>query len=236
MDEMRTFTTFKTKKATKIQKWWKRTTNMLEFRRVLSHLNEKLTPEILQDISNKCNAITRDCKGDGAGLTGGGLIDKLLSSFFQKELSEYSDTHEGESDITVCGIPLSIKKITGPSELALDWSKNAETSKKREHFSCHIMIINLNGAQWWKQGPKIPLSSLKITYNDTMPSGIYLIDRNFCKIQLTLSTNNKTNTLIKKEYVYIMMKRSLALKSFIRLPPPNKVLVFDILNAFQNSA
>jgi hypothetical protein len=65
-----------------------------------------------------------------------------------------------------------------------------------------------------------------------MPSGIYLVDKQFCKRYIKLSNNNKTNTLIEKEFVYIMLKRSLNLKLFIELPAPNKELKFDILKAF----
>jgi hypothetical protein len=80
--------------------------------------------------------------------------------------------------------------------------------------------------------PKNPSSHLKILYNDMIPSGIYLVDKKFCKFYITLSSNNKTNTLIKKEFVYIMLKRSIALNLFIDLPDPNKDRLFDILNAF----
>ena len=50
-------------------------------------------------------------------------------------------------------IHLSLKKINGPSNLALDWSKNKD-SIQREHFTCSILILN-----------------------PTMPSGIYLVDK-----------------------------------------------------------
>jgi hypothetical protein len=217
--------------ARRIQRWWRKRTSMKDLTKVFTYINENLTPDDLQEIADKCNAITNACKGDGAGLAGGGLIDMLICRFFTKKLTKYSECHKGESDMTICDVPLSQKKITGASDLALDWSKN-ETESIREHFSCHIIIINLKTSQWWKKTPKNPSSHLKILYNDMIPSGIYLVDKKFCKFYITLSSNNKTNTLIKKEFVYIMLKRSIALNLFIDLPDPNKDRLFDILNAF----
>ena len=211
-----------------IQRWWRKISNMKVLRKVHRILQEQLIQEDLQDLSNKCNAITMSCKGDGCGLLSGGLIDMLITSYFKK-LEDYKDCHLGEADMTISGISLSLKKINGPSTLALDWSKNKD-SVQREHFTCSILILNLKTSQWWKKAPKTP--QLKITYNDTMPSGIYIVDKQFCKHYIKLSNNNKTNTLIEKEFVYLMLKRSLALQLFIALPEPNKALLFDIANAF----
>ena len=212
-----------------IQHWWRKRSTMKNLSKVYAILQEKLTREDLQDLSNKCNAITMSCKGDGCGLLSGGLIDMVITSYFKK-LEDYKDCHVGEADMTIAGIPLSLKKINGPSALALDWSINKDAMIK-EHFTCSIMILNLKTTQWWKRSPKVP-PTLKITYNDTMPSGIYIVDKQFCKKYIKLSSNNKTNTLIEKEFVYLMLKRSMALKLFIELPPPNKELKFDILRAF----
>ena len=64
----------------------------------------------------------------------------LLCKFFQEKLALYSDYHNVESDMKICDMPLSLKKINGKSTIALDWSKN-ETKTKREHFSCNIILI-----------------------------------------------------------------------------------------------
>jgi hypothetical protein len=60
-------------------------------------------------------------------------------------------------------------------------------------------------------------SNIKITYNDIIPSGIYLIDKQFCKYFVGLSSNNKTDTLIDNQFVYIMLKRSISQKLYIDL-------------------
>jgi hypothetical protein len=215
----------------KIQKWWRKHTAIKALSLVHKYLFDNLSKEYLQELSNKCNAIIQKCKGDGAGLSSGTLIDMLLCEAFQTRLSEYCDYHDGESDMKICNIPLSQKKINGKSTIALDWSKNKNKSQ-REHFSCHILIINLKTEQWWKKTPVNSISNINITYNDKIPSGIYIIDKQFCKYSIKLSSNNKTDTLIDSQYLYIMLKHSINQKLFIALPSPNKQLKFNILNAF----
>ena len=218
--------------VSKIQKWWKKTNSILELKKVHQYLNSSLTKEDLQELSNKCHSITNVCKGDGAGLLGGCLVDMLLSQFFKEKLKEYEEFHNGENDMKICQIPLSQKKINGKSTIALDWSKN-QTDSKREHFSSHIIIINLFTEQWWKSKPnKILVENSKIIYNEIIPAGIYFIDKQYCKKYIALSQNNKTNTLIDSQYLYLMLRRSRLQKLFIEIPEPNKKLDFHILKAF----
>jgi hypothetical protein len=112
-----------------LQRWWRKKSNIKELRKIHRYLSSSLSSEDLQDLSNKCHSITKHCKGDGAGLSGGTLIDMLLCSFLKEKLPLYSDYHDGESDMKLCDIPLSQKKINGKSTIALDWSKN-ETKQK----------------------------------------------------------------------------------------------------------
>jgi len=219
------------KNVKKIQKWWRKNTSIKNLKTVKTHLLQNLTPIDLQDLVNKCYSITKACNSDGAGLSGGTLIDMLLCKYFEEKLSGYKEHHIGESDMKICDIPLSQKKINGKSTIALDWSKN-DKNGNREHFSVDILIINLKEHQWWKTNPKEIKSNIKIKYNETIPQGIYLIDKQFCKYYTKIMKNNKTNTLIESQYLYIMLKRSMSLHTFIELPSPNKTLQFNILNAF----
>ena len=171
----------------KIQMWWRHRTSA-HLKKVCDYVRSHMSSDDLQDLSNKCAAITNMCKGDGAGLSGGTLIDMLLSSYFQEKMHEYNAHHTGESDMKLCGIPLSQKKINGKSTVALDWSKN-ERKSEREYFSCDIMVINLQTQVWWKKTPTCPCN-VKLTYNDEIPSGIYFIDRRYCKRFVKLSSNN----------------------------------------------
>lgn len=216
----------------KIQKWWRKYTSIKKIIHVHHYLCSRLNPSDLQELSNKCNAITQHCKGDGAGLSGGTLIDMLLCNYFQEKLPEYTDHHAGESDMMICDMPLSQKKINGKSAIALDWSKNEKSKSEREVFSCNLIIINLKTEKWWKKNPNQTISKKNITFNDTIPAGIFLLDKQFCKYYIKLSSNNKTNTLIESQYLYIMLKRSISQKLYIELPIHNKELKFNILNAF----
>lgn len=215
----------------RIQRWWRKTTGIPTIRKVFTHLSCHLDENTKQTFINKCAAIKTKCTGDGAGLTTGTLIDLLICSIFNT-VPFFEESHVGESDISILGHNISCKKITGPSELALNWSKNKVVSQEI-HFHCPIMIINLNATTWWKKTPKfVPLPN--ITYNDEMPSGLYIVDPQFCKYIVKLGSNNKTNSLIKKEYVYAMMKRSIMLNLFISLPTKSEILHFDIGIAFTN--
>ena len=216
--------------AIKLQNWWRTNTRIKKLKKVHAYLSSCLSIHDLQELSNKCTALSQACIGDGAGLAGGTMIDMLLCSFLKEKLTEYSDYHNGESDMKLCDVSLSLKKINGKSTVALDWSKN-EKKSEREHFSSDMMIINLKSEQWWKKTPIKP-SNDKIIYNDMIPSGIYIVDKQYCKYYVKLSSNNKTNTLITDQYLYIMLKRSISQNLFIPLPAPNKPLKFNILHAF----
>ena len=207
--------------ASKIQNWWKKYTSILKLRRILTYLENALTSDDLQELSDFCNSITIKCKGDGCGLLGGSLIDMLLCELFHSKLSLYEEFHEGESDMKLCDVPLSQKKINGKSTIALDWSKN-QTQTTRSYFTSDILLINLKTELWWKKSP----------YNREVKAGIYLIDKQYCKKYIHLASNNKTNTLINSNYLYKMINRSIQQNLFITIPPPKNVLHFNILKAF----
>ena len=195
----------------------------------MSYLKTSLTNTDLQELSNKCYSINNICKGDGGGLSGGCLIDMFISKFFETKLKEYTEYRNGEADMKICNIPLSQKKINGKSTIALDWSKNNSPCKK-EYFTNNILIINLKTEQWWKAAPKDKQDD--IIYNDTINAGIYIINKNYCKNNIKLSSNNKTNTLINNESLYRMIKNSITDNLYIEIPAPTKDIEFNILNAF----
>ena len=224
-----------TNSSNKIKKWWKKynsINSINELKNIHKLIESKLTHSDLQELSNKCISITNVCKGDGVGLTGGTLIDMYLCKYFLEKLKDhYEELHSGESDIKIDNTELSLKKITGKSTIALDWSKN-KTDNKKKYFNNHIIIINLKTEKWWKTKPNKIISNKIITYNDEIKSGIYFIDKNYCKRYIKLSSNNKTNSLIDSQYLYFMLKRSIMLRLYIELPTPNKNIEFNILQAF----
>jgi hypothetical protein len=200
--------------------------------KILLYLQNNLSNYDLQELSDKCYALNTTCKGNGAGLSSGTLIDMFISSFFKDKLEEYEENREGEADMKLCGILLSLKKTTGKSPLALDWSKNKNTIIK-QNFANHMIIINLKSGQWWKKPcQKNNLINENIIYNDCIKSGIYLINKNYCRDNVKLSSNNKTDKMIESLYVYKMLKNSIENDLYIELPEPDKTITFNICNAF----
>jgi hypothetical protein len=196
--------------AITIQRWWR-------FHHSVNYLKTDLTQDILQELSTKCYAINNSCKGDGAGLSSGGLVDMLISAIFKYHLVNYEEFHHGESDMKIWGVPFSQKKINGKSSLALNWSKN-KSSRVCNPFNSHIIIINLKTSKWWK-------------HVDEISAGIYFINKEFCKKNIRLTCNNKTDTLIDCKEVYKMLTYSIQNSLYILFPAPHPCK-FDITKAF----
>ncbi len=203
-------------------------------KKVIQYLNENLNTIDLENLSNMTSTLNNKLKGDGAGLSSGFLIDLLICEFFSKKLSEYKECHEKECDMKICSISFSQKKITGKSVIALDWSKNPDTSKKKETFQVHILLINLVSGKWWKNNPKNREENENINYTEDIDAGLYFIDKDFCKKNIKLSSNNKTNTLIEQTEVYKMLLYSKNSNLFIKLPKPTKTLDYSLINGFSN--
>ncbi len=189
---------------------------------VKNYIRKSLSNDDLQTLSNYIHSLNSSIKGDGAGLSSGFLVDKIISDFFKKKIYNYSPYYEGEGDMKLLDHPLSLKKINGKSTIALDWSKNIRESK-RNYFNCDMLIINLKTDKWWKN---------KEDFTDLIESGIYLIDKEYCKKNVLLNSNNKTNTLIESEYLYNMLKYSKEQSLFLSIPTPSKKLNFSILDSF----
>jgi hypothetical protein len=201
---------------------------------IFDELKHYLTPDVLADMLSKMNAITEMSRGDGAGLTGGTLIDMFLTAYLPHIIKTFKKCHAGEGDCNVLDVPLSIKKISGKSMIALDWSKNSENSKQRERFNADIMIINIKTEQWWKRNPSDCAQEEKDSafYLTPVKAGIYIISKTYCKANVTLSSNNKTNSLIDEKALYRMLKESMKNNMVIEFPSEVPKHEFNILNAF----
>lgn len=199
---------------------------------IKKYLEITLTTEILQELSSYLYSLQKSNKGDGAGLISGTLIDLFLCQYLSKKIPNFVENHKGESDCYINNFPFSIKKINGKSTIALNWSKNPNNSKTCDLFTTDIMIINICTQRWWSNKPLKPKYK-NILYNRIIPSGIYLIDKNYCKSNIILESNNKTNTLIDAQNLYYILINCLDRKLCIELPINNKNLVFNILKAFE---
>lgn len=184
-----------------------------------------IPPDSIEKIQHYIHAVRSKFAGSpGAGLTTGSIVDTLLVDFLTTVLNEFTAFHEDEADGKCGDISFSIKTICGRtgSDLALDWSKNPSMSI-RERFTCPICIPILYTGKWWKKLPG---------YSDTVHSGIYFVDPYWCKENITLSSNNKTNTLVCKKEVYKMVQYAKTSGTFIPFPDTPQSYKFDILSAF----
>jgi hypothetical protein len=195
-----------------------------------------LTHEILQEMLSKLHAIRNRFTGDGAGLSGGTVSDMFIVEFLTNKIPEFVGHHVGESDIKVQDYPLSLKKINGKSTIALDWSKNGTNTKPRERFDTDMMIVNLKTEQWWKTAPKGATAEDHVSkfYSTPIKAGIYFISRTYCKSNVCLKSNNKTDSLIENEPLYKMLKQSIADNMVIEFPEEFPESRFNILSAFES--
>jgi hypothetical protein len=190
---------------------------------IINYYKNKLEDEIIDDYSylhkikrelnipsekrkyliSEISAITRMvAQMDGNGLLGGSLKDLLICEFLENNVDTYEDTHSGESDFKVLNqVPLSLKNINGGSTCALNWSKNPDFS--HEPFTCHIIVFQEKNSKWWKKGPK--KQNDKLDYSQNIKKGMYICSRYYCKKNIKLGSNNKTDTLISKEDMYRML-------------------------------
>ncbi len=204
-------------------------------RRSFVELVKYVTPNVLADIVSKLHAIRAAFTGDGAGLSGGIVVDMFITAYLSKLIPSFEKHHSGESDCKILGLPLSIKKIGGKSTIALDWSKNKEDSKPRERFGTDVMIINLHTEQWWKKtNPQDATEDEKAAnfFFTPIKSGIYFVSQAYCKENVQLSSNNKTNSLIEAPSLYKMLKASIAQNMVIEFPTEFPTTKFNILDAF----
>lgn len=210
------------------------TTPCLALAHVFEHLRSELTPAILCDLVAKLHAIRVEFTGDGAGLSGGTVSDKFIVAYLAQQIKDFKEFHSQESDCKIKEHPMSVKKINGCSTVALNWSKNGEDSKKRELFETDILIVNLKTEQWWKKAPKIATVEERASnyFSTPIPAGIYLISRDFCKKNVCVKSNNKTDTLIDQVPLYKMLRSSIDDGRFITFPTEYPTITFDILKAF----
>lgn len=204
--------------------------NLQQMNEMKNYFNHYLDSSKLQEMSNYFHSLKLFCEGDGCGLLGGALSDMIFVSYLKKHLPDFFEHHCGESDCKIKNTSYSLKKINGKSMIALNWSKN-DTKTKHKLFQSNIIIVNLKSSKWWKKEPKNKIFN-DIVFNETIPSGIYFIDKYYCQQNIKVSSNNKTDTLIKDQYLYAMLLNSMKNNLYIKLPIHNNVMKFSILNAF----
>tara|TARA_B100000287_G_scaffold7459_1_gene7342 strand:- start:6184 stop:6870 length:687 start_codon:yes stop_codon:yes gene_type:complete len=196
--------------------------------KIIDHLNKFIPNK--QEFINQANSMNNLIGGDGSGLGGGILVDSWIVDYFTEYIKGFQEYHVRESDYKILDIPYSFKKITGGSDIALSWSKNPDGACERNYWEVDIMILNLKSGKWWSRGPNNP--SKDIDYTKVIPAGLYIIDKNWAKNNISISCNNKTNAKIDKHYVYEALITSINNKTFLQLPDPIKLPTPSFLNLF----
>ena len=176
--------------------------NLHKIKRELS-----ISPDKKKDLMSNISAITRCISNmDGNGLLGGCLKDLTISKFLKDNVTSYEETHSGESDFKLCGQEVSLKNINGSSNCALNWSKNSAESVKHIPFTCPIVVFQEKNGKWWKKGPNKKKDN--VDYSIDIRRGMYICSRYYCKKNIQLGSNNKTDTLISKQDMYKMLLHS----------------------------
>jgi len=181
--------------------------NIKEMKDKFEEINLDLFPTFLPKLLSLLSFFSsNDKKGDG--LSGGSIAEP----FFREHFNGIEEYHNNESDFIFLKIlKLSFKKITGKTKLALNWSKNQDDKRTVDNYFCYDMIIlNLKGQKWWNKGPMKISKIDKTLYTKYIPMGIYFIDKNYCKKNITkLGKNNKSNSIIGDIDLYRLLKNSL---------------------------
>jgi hypothetical protein len=188
--------------------------------------------EDLKEISERSSVLKMCGSKDGGGLLTGASIDILFTEeLFPRIFGEqFVSYHNGEADMKFKNasssgeIAVSLKTLSGPGEVAMCWSKNP--SVKSDGTNCldrifwqHPLIIYYSGSgQWWKSGPKEPIDDADFT--KLISKGLYVVDNNSAKEWVTFEQNNKTNFLVNKQSVYLLLQQAFKRGFFISVPEP----------------
>jgi hypothetical protein len=76
------------KSAIIIQRYWRRNNSITQLRKIIYYIKSTLSLDDLEEFTNICISLNSRCKGDGAGLLGGGLVDMFIEKFFSEKLEK----------------------------------------------------------------------------------------------------------------------------------------------------
>lgn len=176
---------------------------------ILDYLRDNLSHNILQEIADKLCTLHHHLKSDGRGLSGGCLTEQIVFEILGAALRDFCQFHENQSDCQIQGVRFSFKKITGKSQLALNWSKNEQRSTTRPQFHHPVLLLNLKEGRWWRN---------RAGFDRHIPMGFFLIDHAYCNAHVHLRTNNKTDSLIDAENLYKMIVNAMENQMVLELP------------------
>jgi len=181
---------------------------------LVHELNKPQYKDAFSAMCDKADALKDVITGDGAGLTRGQLIDKLMTETIEK-LPEFEPCHVGQADLRAFGEEYSWKSLTnGGTTLALSWSKNGESGRRTTSFERDVIILNLKSERWYtkKNDPRSRI---------VVERGIYVCDKDYANECVTLGENNKTDSLVSKSDLLHLLTHSTHNGWFVPLEKKN---------------
>ncbi|NDE16827.1 DNA (cytosine-5-)-methyltransferase [bacterium] len=191
-------------------------------RAITEALRNQLSPTVRQEIADKLWTLDRHFKADGKGLITGTIMEQTVFEVFTVALGTFEVVHEHQSDCAIMGHRLSFKKVSGKSQLALQWSKNPTGFCGT--FEHPILLLNLREGKWWRR---------KSGWDRHLPAGFFVVDHDFCNTHVCLKRNNKSDSVMDAAAVYTMLVAAMDTDCFVALPPPREgALTFSFSHGF----
>lgn len=196
-------------------------------------LEERMSLDYRRGFVERISAVfdyVHKLKNAGAGLIRSMLVDFIFTQNLEKMDCDIHCNHVGQSDLTVGDIPLSFKTTEKGNDLALNWSKNPSTQQPMPHrFDTDILIYVMRSGDWYKRK--------KAPDDGFIGAGMYLIPASVANHVVVFTTNNKSNSIIKKKYVFQLLKYSATNELYIPFPNLTEVksnYYFDLTKAFSH--
>lgn len=183
--------------------------------------------DVLIEIADRADVISKQVNGPGAGLVRGTLIDMTMSELIQS-LDEFQPCHQGQSDLMAFGHEYSWKALTGKKgQIALFWSKNGDDAPIPK-FDRHIIILVLQEGRWYdakyanrrKRGP---------VEGPIIKRGIYVCDMDHANEHVQIGSNNKTDALVDEYNLHGMLEQALFNGWFVSLPQRKRYDKFSLV-------
>lgn len=170
-------------------------------------------------------------KNAGAGLIRSTLIDFLFTQTLeQMGCHDIRSDHTGQSDLAVGDIPLSFKTTERGSDLALNWSKNDPSIPYTPpRFEVDVVVYVMRSGCWYTR------IFGRGREHGFIGAGVYLIPASVANDVVVFATNNKSNSIIKKKYVFKLLRYSAENGLYIPFPDLTDVSPkyhFDLSKAF----
>ena len=134
--------------------------------------------------------------------------DIFTTAFRKENIAANTNCTQSDIDIKVSDLvlPLSIKALSSISSIAVNWGKNK--TKVEFKYIAAMMII-------YHKPERVTRSNL------SYETGIYMIDPTYCQKNITLSSNNKSDYIIKDKDIKKMFDYAISSGLFYKVEALN---------------